>query len=142
MKSREYQSKFDSYFYNTQSNQDVKLRGIKLWQKSDFFPPLNVVSGGASYGNKGVLRNYHHRVLTKLVRVTIAVRRINCSCNYFPTHLSIPWENKIKDACIRKDIEEFSILSTIQLLDLLITGLLWILLMTEHMMLSINTQIK
>ena len=36
---------------------------------------------------------------TKLGQVVVDIRIINCSCHYFTTKLSLPWDSKIKDAC-------------------------------------------
>ena len=60
MEKRELLLKYQSNFYNVQSNNDVNHRVVKLQRNIKTFLSLNVISGESSqFGNKDVLRHYH-----------------------------------------------------------------------------------
>ena len=99
MQNRQSIFKFKSRFYNVQSNDDVKHRGMKLRQNNKVFPSLSLINGKTPYEIKGVLINYHYRYDPKLCQEVVALRLFSWNCHACTTKVSLPWDTKIKYAC-------------------------------------------
>ena len=73
----------------------MKFRWNKKW-----FTPLNVINEKTPpYLRNGVLRHYNYIPYPRLGQGVVAVTIIPYSCRACTTQLSLPWDNKIKNAC-------------------------------------------
>ena len=93
IQNRESRFKYQSNFYNVQSNNDVKHRGLKIQCNNKLFPSLNVTNGKSyTSGRKGVIRKYHYPSDPRLGTVIVSIRRIPCSCHDCTTISSLPFD--------------------------------------------------
>ena len=90
--------KYQSLFYNIQSNNSVNPRGIKMRWKNKLFPSLNDINGKSSpYERKGALRYYQYSSEQKLGPSIVSIIIIPCSCHAFTKMLSLSLDSKIKE---------------------------------------------
>ena len=77
----------------------------------------------ATYGSKGVIRNYHYRSVPKSGPGIVEIRIIPCSCNACTKNHTLTGIVQLNNHAISQDMGEYTIEITLQLLVLKITGL-------------------
>ena len=64
------------------------------------FRSFNTINGiTPTHIRNDVLGNYNYRYDPKLGQRFVAIIITPCSCNDFTTHIYLPWDTKIEDAC-------------------------------------------
>ena len=78
--------------YHIQDNASVELKDVKMYCNKNQFPELSFCGPNSKpHGARGLGKNYHLRLDTKLAMGECAIHSISCACVACTSMLDKPW---------------------------------------------------